>query len=69
MSLHRNMYKMAKNDSEFMQEMRKGKANTPPGFFASEIEIGCWATAYYGYLVGKNGVYAADHMKEKAKLM
>lgn len=49
------LYKRAINDDGYIKSIKSADNDTPPGFFASKGEKLVFATAYYGYLVGKYG--------------
>lgn len=50
------LYKIAKEDKKFCEEMRSTDGNFVPGFFADTLEKSVFTAVYCGYLLKQHGV-------------
>ena len=58
----REVYKSAKKNKQFNDDILRADGDTPPNFFSNEIVKHIYTTTYYGWLVAKYGENWKQHL-------
>ncbi len=60
---HEKVFKVAKNDEEFVAALKATDQRLPRmSFFADTLELGVWAASYAGWVLGR---YGADEFMRR----